>query len=63
VEDAASGLVLQFECLDGRLRLVIAGEKLPFGNREILFDSEGREAASGTLVGQFRKPSWLKRIS
>jgi hypothetical protein len=63
VEDAASGLVLQFECLDGRLRLVIAGEKLPFGNREILFDSEGREAASGTLVGRFRKPSWLKRIS
>jgi hypothetical protein len=63
VEDPASGLVLQFECSDGRLRLVIAGGKLPFGNREIMFDSEGRETASGTLLGQFRKPSWLKPIS
>ena len=63
IEDRASGLTLQFECIDGRLRLVIAGDKLPFGNREILFDSEGREAASGTLLGQFRKPSWLKRIT
>ena len=63
VEDVASGLVLQFECHEGRTRLVIAGENLPFGNREILFDDDGREAASGTLVGQFRKPSWLKRIS
>ena len=62
VEDVASGLVLQFECVDGRLRLVIAGEKLPFGNREILFDAEGRESAAGTLLGQFRKPSWLKRV-
>ena len=63
VEDVASGLVLQFECHEGRTRLVIAGENLPFGNREILFDHDGREAASGTLVGHFRKPSWLKRIS
>jgi len=62
VEDVASGLVLQFECYEGRTRLVIAGENLPFGNREILFDHDGREAASGTLVGQFRKPSWLKSI-
>ena len=61
-EDLATGLVLQFECVEGRTRLVIAGEALPFGNREILFDHDGREAASGTLVGQFRKPSWLKPI-
>jgi hypothetical protein len=60
VEDLASGLILQFECVDGRTRLVIAGKSLPFGNREILFDGEGREAAAGTLVGEFRRPSWLK---
>jgi hypothetical protein len=63
VEDVATGLILQFECHDGRTRLVIAGESLPFGNREIIFDNEGREAAAGTLIGNFRKPSWLKRIT
>jgi len=62
VEDLATGLILQFECSDGRMRLVIAGESLPFGNREIIFDQDGREAASGTLVGQFRRPSWLKKV-
>jgi hypothetical protein len=39
IEDAPSGLTLQFECDDGGLRLVI----------------EGREAAAGTLVGEFRE--------
>jgi hypothetical protein len=63
VEDLATGLVLQFECHEGRTRLVIAGEALPFGNREIIFDGEGREAAAGTLLGPFRRPSWLKRVS
>jgi hypothetical protein len=62
VEDLASGLVLQFECQNGRTRLVIAGRALPFGNREIIFDNEGREAAAGTLVGEFRRPSWLKEV-
>ncbi|HYD56293.1 MAG TPA: hypothetical protein VEB41_05255 [Burkholderiales bacterium] len=62
VEDPATGLVLQFECNDGRPRLVIAGDSLPFGNREILFDAEGREAGAGTLLGEFRRPSWLKGV-
>jgi hypothetical protein len=62
VEDLASGLILQIECTNGRTRLVIAGRALPFGNREIIFDSEGREAAAGTLVGEFRRPSWLKGV-
>ena len=62
IEDAASGLTLQFECSDGRLRLVIAGAALTHGNREILFDEKGREAAAGTLVGKFRRPSWLKGV-
>jgi hypothetical protein len=63
VEDVATGLILQFECVEGRARLVIAGESLPFGNREIIFDAEGRESAAGTLLGVFRRPSWLKRVT
>ncbi len=62
VEDDASGLILQFECANGRTRLLIAGSALPFGNREILFDEEGREAAAGTAVGSFRRPSWLTKV-
>lgn len=62
VEDAATGLVLQFECIDGRPRVVIAGDSLPYGNREILFDSEGRVAGAGTLPGEYRRPSWLKEV-
>ena len=62
IEDHASGLTLLFECDSGRARLVIAGKALPFGNREIHFDHEGREAGAGTLVGNFRRPSWLKEV-
>ena len=62
IEDRASGLTLQFECADGRLRIVIAGEHMRIGNREILFDAQGREAGAGTLVGEFRKPSWVKGV-
>ena len=62
VEDPATGLILQFECGDGRTRLVIAGATLALGNREIIFDADGREAAAGTLIGEFRRPSWLKRV-
>jgi hypothetical protein len=62
VEDDASGLILQFECENGRTRLIIAGASLPFGNREILFDDEGREAAAGTMLGRFRRPSWLAKV-
>ena len=62
IEDLASGLILQFECENGRTRLVIASRALPFGNREIIFDQDGHEAAAGTLVGEFRRPSWLKEV-
>jgi hypothetical protein len=62
VEDLASGLILQFECQNGGTRLIIAGRTLPFGNREIIFDDEGKEAAAGTLVGEFRRPSWLREV-
>jgi hypothetical protein len=62
IEDPASGLILQFECDDGRLRLVLAGRSMSVGNREILFDEQGREAGAGTLVGEFRRPNWLKPV-
>ena len=62
VEDLASGLTLLFECENGHARLVIAGKSLPYGNREIIFDHDGREAGAGTLVGKFRRPSWLKGV-
>lgn len=62
IEDEATGLVLQFECQHGRMRLVISGNSLPVGNREILFDRDGCEAGSGTLVGEYRRPTWLKRV-
>jgi hypothetical protein len=62
IEDLASGLTLQFECVEGRARLVIAGKTLPLGNREIVFDEDGCESGAGTLVGEFRRPSWLKSV-
>jgi hypothetical protein len=62
IEDAATGLILQFECDDGRLRIVLAGKVLSAGNRELLFDDQGREAGAGTLAGEFRRPNWLKPI-
>lgn len=62
IEDRASGLTLQFECDEGRLRLVIAGNHMQIGHREILFDEHGREAGAGTLVGEFRRPSWLRPV-
>lgn len=62
IEDMASGLILQFECNGGRTRLVIAGNHLSPGHREILFDAEGREVGAGTLVGEYRRPSWLKKV-
>ena len=62
IEDVASGLTLQFECEHGRMRLVIAGNHLSPGQREILFDEQGRETAAGTLIGEYRRPSWLKKV-
>lgn len=62
IEDRATGLTLQFECESGHARLVIAGNHLSPGHREILFDSEGREAGAGTLLGEFRRPSWLRPV-
>jgi hypothetical protein len=61
VEDLPSGLTFQFEVVPdstARYRLRIFGD-LPFGNREILFDVNGKEAGSGTALAGLCKPTWL----
>jgi hypothetical protein len=63
IEDAASGLTLQFECCkDGTSRLRIYGD-LPFGNREIFFDVEGKEGGAGTALASLCRPSWLREVT
>jgi hypothetical protein len=60
VEDLPSGLVLQFELLEGGgARLTLAGKALAGGNREILFDAEGRVLHTRRSAHAFRRPSWL----
>ena len=64
VEDPASGLTFQFEVIQGstaRYRLRVFGD-IRFGNREILFDNEGKEAGAGTAVSGFCRPTWLCEI-
>jgi hypothetical protein len=63
VDDPASGLTLQFEVdMDGNPRLRLFRDDLPFGNREIIFDKQGAEAAAGTVVGGFCRPAWMERV-
>ena len=52
IEDPASGLTFQFVLMpetDAPVRLRIFGD-LPYGNREILFDGNGKEAGAGTML-------------
>ena len=58
VEDLPSGLTLQFERVDGGVRLTIAGKALAV-SREILFDAEGAAVRIGAPKHAFRRPSWL----
>lgn len=58
VEDLPSGLTLQFERVEGGVRLTLAGKCLA-ANREILFDSEGRLVHVRGARHAFRRPSWL----
>lgn len=58
VEDLPSGLTLQFEAVEGGVRLTIAGKSIT-GNREIVFDTEGGAVQAGPSKHAFRRPSWL----
>lgn len=63
IEDPVSGLTIQFEAKDdGTTRLRLFGN-LPFGNREIVFDTDGQEAAAGVALGGICRPSWLKDVT
>ena len=62
IEDPVSGLTFQFETdpeNDAPYRLRIFGN-LPYGNREILFDVNGGEAAAGTYPNGTCRPTWLR---
>ena len=63
INDLVTGLTLQFEAVgDGTTRLRIYGD-LPFGNREIIFDKEGKESASGTALTDSCHATWLKEVT
>ena len=59
IEDAVTGLTLQFEVVpDGTCRLRIYGD-LPFGNRDLAFDAEGKMTGTGTAVAGLCRAAWL----
>jgi len=62
IEDAASASRWQFECDDGRCAWCWPARPLALGNREILFDDQGREAAPARWWASFRRPNWLKSV-
>lgn len=62
IEDLPSGLTLQVEAMGGgQWKLRIVGD-LPLGNRELIFDGEGRLAGSGTFLGGACRPNWLRAV-
>jgi len=63
VEDPSSDLTFQFEVMpDGSPRLRVFGDSLPFGNREIIFNSNGNYDGGGTYTAAACKPSWLHEV-
>ncbi len=64
VDDPVSGLTFQFHHVPGSsapFRIRVFGA-LPYGNREILFDSEGAQAGAGTSLTGRCRASWLRPI-
>ncbi len=63
IEDEASGLTIQFEVMpSGERKLRLFGGALPYGNREITFDSQGREVGAGTATTGPCKPTWITQV-
>jgi hypothetical protein len=63
INDLVTDLTFQFETVDdGTARLRIYGDALPLGNREIIFDKDGKETASGTAMTGLCRASWLKEV-
>ena len=62
IEDAASGLTLQFEHLeDGESTIRIFGD-LPFGNRTLSFNAQGECSGAGTSLHNCVRPTWLHSV-
>jgi hypothetical protein len=65
IEDPVSGITFQFIHMPGSdapYRLKIFGN-IPHGNREILFDDEGKEAGAGIALSDSCPPSWIREVS
>ena len=62
IEDLSTGLTLEFEVvaddLEAPFRLKISGD-LPFGEREIMFGRDGKEACSAMVLAGLSSPTWL----
>jgi hypothetical protein len=50
IEDLPSGITLRVEKRKDGSRLTLVGRALPKGNREIVFDAEGRVVSVGPLL-------------
>ncbi len=62
IEDA-SGLTFQFEVdPTGEPRLRVYGDCIPFGNREIQFSPDGKQAGAGSSTSGLCRPAWLGNI-
>ena len=65
IEDPVTGLTIQFEKIpgsDAEFRLRLFGDVLEFGNRELIFDGDGRMSGAGTHTTGSCKPTWLEKI-
>ena len=61
VRDLVTGLTFQFEVMpDGCPRLIVTGGTLEFGNREIVFTTDGVKSSSGTHLAPCPTPSWVR---
>ena len=66
IEDLVTGITLQFVKYENhrgedQVKLTLYGD-FPFGNREIIFDKDGKECASGTATNGPCRPSWLQEV-
>lgn len=70
ITDPTTGLTVQFEVKKGiqggqvvdETVMRLMGESLPFGNREIVFDENGKETAAGTAARGLCRPSWMTDV-
>ena len=61
-EDPASGLTFQFERMpNGETQMRVYGD-LPLGNREIVFDQDGKKTGGGTALTGLCKPTWSQPL-